>query len=171
MNKADYTIMRARPEDAADLLAFRRIVGGETDNLSYGAEGSSRDVEAETDYLRRVAASGNDIMLLAKSCGEIIGMANLIRKHKRMSHRGELGICVRKDYWGCGVASALMEQILSFAKECGIEQVNLEVRSDNTRAIRLYERFGFKKLCTFPAFYKINEQYIDFDLMNLDFKK
>ena len=65
-------------------------------------------------------------------------------------------------------ASALTEAILSFAKENGFEQLNLEVRSDNARAIRLYEKFGFRKLCTFPCFFKINGESIDFDLMNLE---
>lgn len=32
----------------------------------------------------------------------------------------------------------------------------------------LYEKYGFRKLCTFPAFFKINGENIDFDLMNLD---
>jgi len=31
----------------------------------------------------------------------------------------------------------------------------------------LYEKYGFRKLCTFPRFFKINGEYIDFDLMNL----
>jgi len=41
------------------------------------------------------------------------------------------------------------------------------VRSDNVRAIRLYEKFGFRKLCTFPAFFRIGGQDIDFDVMLL----
>ena len=87
-----------------------------------------------------------------------------------MSHRGEFGISVRKAYWGYGAASALMEAVLAFAVENGFEQINLEVRSNNLRAIRLYEKFGFRKLCTFPAFFKLNGQYIDFDLMNRDMR-
>lgn len=63
-----------------------------------------------------------------------------------------------------------MERILAFARENGVEQVNLEVRSDNKRAIALYERFGFRKLCTFPGFFKINGEMIDFDLMNLSIR-
>lgn len=63
-------------------------------------------------------------------------------------------------------AAALLEKILTFAEENGFEQLNLEVRSDNVRAIRLYEKFGFQKLCTFPAFFKLHGQGIDFDLMN-----
>ena len=65
-------------------------------------------------------------------------------------------------------ASALTEAVLAFAKENGFEQLNLEVRSSNARAIRLYEKYGFRKLCTFPHFFKINGEYIDFYLMNLE---
>ena len=64
-------------------------------------------------------------------------------------------------------ASALTEAVLAFAKENGFGQLNLEVRSDNARAIRLYEKYGFRKLCTFPDFFKIHGESIDFDLMNL----
>ena len=39
-----------------------------------------------------------------------------------------------------------------FAGKTGVEQINLEVRSDNSRAIALYKKFGFRKLCTFPGF-------------------
>ena len=85
-----------------------------------------------------------------------------------MSHRGEFGISLKKAWWGCGAAPALMEAILAFAKENGFEQLNLEVRSSNARAIRLYEKHGFRKQCTFPHFFKINGEYIDFDLMNLE---
>lgn len=42
------------------------------------------------------------------------------------------------------------------------------MRSDNARAIHLYEKYGFQKLCTFPNFFKINGKPIDFDLMNLE---
>ena len=48
-----------------------------------------------------------------------------------------------------------------------MEQVDLEVRSDNKRAIALYEKLGFRKLCTFPGFFKIHGELVDFDLMIL----
>ena len=98
---------------------------------------------------------------------KIIGTASLNRKQNRMSHRAEFGISLKKAWWGCGAASAMAERILDFARESGVEQINLEVRSDNKRAIALYEKLGFRKLCTFPGFFKINGELIDFDLMNL----
>ena len=168
LNNSLFVIERARAEDAAAMLNYLKIVGGETENLSFGAEGVSLDLEAEQDHLRMQSESTDNVQYLAKVKDEIIGTASLNRKHKRMSHRGVFGISLKKAWWSCGAASALMEAILAFAKENDFEQLNLEVRSDNARAIRLYEKYGFRKLCTFPHFFKINEEYVDFDLMNLE---
>lgn len=168
MNNSLFVIERAQPEDAAALLDYLKIVGGETENLSFGAEGVPLDREAEQAVLRAQYSSSDNAQYLAKVDGEIIGTASLNRSPRRMSHRGVFGISLKKAWWGCGAASALMEAILAFARENGFEQLNLEVRSDNARAIRLYEKYGFRKLCTFPHFFRINGAYIDFDLMNLE---
>ena len=170
MKPLQYTIVRAAPEDAAALLEYLKIIGGETDNLSCGPEGVPLSVEAEQDYLRAQCDSVNNVQYLAKVDGEIIGTASLNRKPNRMRHRGEFGISLKKAWWGCGAASALAEAILAFARENGFEQLNLEVRGDNARAIRLYEKLGFRKLCTFPAFFKIGGEPVDFDLMNLEIR-
>ena len=167
MKPLQYTIVRAAPEDAAALLEYLKIIGGETANLSFGPEGVPLSVEEEAAYLRRQVDSPDCIQVFAMLDGQIIGTASLGRMPRRMRHRGEFGVSVRRDYWGCGVASALTERVLAFARENGFEQVDLEVRSDNARAIRLYEKFGFRKLCTFPAFFQLDGQNIDFDLMLL----
>lgn len=168
MNNSLFVIERAQAEDAAALLDYLKIVGGETENLSFGAEGLPLDLETEQAYLRSQCESVDNVQYIARVNGEIIGTASLNRKPRRMSHRGVFGISLKKAWWGCGAAPALMEAILAFAKANGFEQLNLEVRSSNARAIRLYEKFGFQKLCTFPHFFKINGEPIDFDLMNLE---
>ena len=168
MSNRPFAVERARAEDAAELLDFLKIVGGETENLSFGAEGVPLDLESEQAFLGKQYESADNVQYLARANGEIIGTANLNRKPRRMRHRGGFGISLKKAWWGTGAASALMEAVLAFARENGFEQVNLEVRSDNIRAIRFYEKFGFRKLCTFPGFFKIHGAYIDFDLMNLD---
>ena len=170
MNNSLFVIERARAEDAAALLDYLKIVGGETENLSFGAEGVPLSIEEEQAYLRAQCDSADNAQYFAKAGGEIIGTASLNRKPRRMSHRGEFGISLKKAWWGCGAASALAEAILAFARENGFEQLNLEVRGDNARAIRLYEKLGFRKLCTFPAFFKIDGEPVDFDLMNLEIR-
>ena len=65
-----------------------------------------------------------------------------------------------------GIGSKLIE----FAKSAGIEIINLEVRSDNASAVHLYEKFGFKHIGTSPAFFKIDDEYYDFEIMYLDLR-
>lgn len=166
-----FVIVRAQAEDAAALLEYLKIIGGETDNLSFGPEGVPLSVEQEASYLGMQAASTDHVQYLAKVDGQIIGTASLNRKPNRMRHRGEFGISLKKAYWGYGAASALTEAVLAFARDNDFAQLNLEVRSSNARAIHLYEKYGFRKLCTFPAFFRLEGQDVDFDLMNLDLRQ
>ena len=104
-------------------------------------------------------------MLLAKENGRIVGSASLDRLPRRMSRRGEIGISVLKECWNGGLGSLLMEALIAFAKEHDFEIIDLQVRSDNAAAIHLYEKFGFRKLGTHPAFFKIAGEDVAFDYM------
>ena len=52
-----------------------------------------------------------------------------------------------------------MEALLKLASENGFEAVDLQVRSDNLRAVRLYEKMGFEKLFEYSDYFKINGEY------------
>ena len=67
-----------------------------------------------------------------------------------------------------GIGSKLLSKIISFAKQNDFEIIDLQVRSDNLAAIHLYEKFGFQKLGSHPAFFKINDSYVPFDYMILN---
>lgn len=164
------TIEKATPADAAALLAYLKQVGGETDNLTFGAEGLPFSVEAEAEYLASMENSRDNVMLLAKHNGEIIGDAGLSRMPRRMSHRGDLGMSVVKEYWNQGVGRRLLAEIINFAKENNVAIIDLQVRSDNLAAIHLYEKFGFRKIGTHPAFFKMEGEKIPFDYMLLELK-
>ncbi|MBT8393603.1 MAG: GNAT family N-acetyltransferase [Bacteroidia bacterium] len=55
-----------------------------------------------------------------------------------------LGIVIKKEYQGRGLAREIMQELLSKASEKGIENIHLSVDNDNERAIKLYEGFGFE---------------------------
>ena len=160
-------IEKASPTDAASILEYLKQVGGETDNLTFGSEGMPFSVEAEEAFLFGMIDSCDDIMLIAKDNEKIVGCASLSRLPRRMKHRGDFAVSVAKEYWNQGIGSMLLCRILDFAKENAFEIIDLQVRSDNLKAIHLYEKYGFKKIGVHPAFFKINGEAISFDYMCL----
>jgi ribosomal-protein-alanine N-acetyltransferase len=46
-----------------------------------------------------------------------------------------------------GIGVELMKAALNLAKSRGMKSVKLEVKKENLRAIRLYERLGFARIC------------------------
>ena len=167
---SDIIYRQATPEDAEKILTYIKKIGGETDNLTFGSEGFPITPEQEAKHIEGVRDDEKSVMIVAVKDGEIIGDASLSSMPRRMKHRAEFGISVVKDYWNQGIGGILTDMIISYAKEHGIEIINLEVRSDNKSAIHLYEKYGFKKCGTSPAFFKIGDEYVDFDLMYLDLR-
>ncbi|MEU1433400.1 ribosomal protein S18-alanine N-acetyltransferase [Streptomyces sp. NPDC005786] len=75
--------------------------------------------------------------------GRIVGYAGL-------AAAGDLAdvqtIGVTRGHWGGGLGSELLTDLLKHATAFECAEVLLEVRVDNTRAQKLYERFGFEPI-------------------------
>lgn len=138
-------IRRAVPDDAAAVLAYLRTVGGESDNLTFGAEGPDLDEGQEREYLTRVAASDNSLAIVALDGDRIVGSLTFDGgRRQRLRHQGEFGISVLQGYTGQGLGKALIEYMLDWARRSVVvRKINLKVRVDNLPAIRLYERMGW----------------------------
>lgn len=76
----------------------------------------------------------------------------------KLSHKGLIwGMYVKPENRGKGVARALLTEALSLARSVPeLKQVNLCVNASNTRAICLYESFGFKVFGREPGALLIN---------------
>ena len=160
---------KATVADAHFLAEYVRKVGEETDFLSYGKDTFNMSDEHEGRFIERFEKSKKDIMLIALDGDKIIANASLeASKVLRYSHRSELSITVLKEYWGKGVGSRLMEIMIDFAKEKGIELIYLEARADNERAISLYKKYGFVKKGEVDKFFKINGEYFGAVIMTLE---
>ena len=163
------TYREAEPSDAGKFLEYSKIVGSETDNLTFGAEGLSLSISQEADFIRKFAGNPGSIMIVAFDEGELIGTGavSVVSGKPRFAHRREIAISVRKDYWGKGIGTGIMNVLMDFARKSGAEVLELEVRSDNEAAISLYKKFGFEKIGTNEKFFKINGEFFAADYMNL----
>lgn len=134
-------------EDAQAMIDYLNIIGGESDFITFGKNEFSMSVEAEQDYIERINSMNNSKNVLIIIENEIVGIASITSVQKeRMKHNGTLGISIRKKYWGIGLGSEIMNYLIDWAKSNKItKKINLLVREDNIRGVKLYEKFGFEK--------------------------
>lgn len=148
LKNGETSILRSpNKEDAKSMIDYLNIIGGESDFITFGKNEFSMSLEAEQDYIEKINNMKNSKNILALVNGEIIGIASITSVQKeRMKHNGTLGISLRKKYWGMGLGSEIMDYLINWAKSNGItKKINLLVREDNIRGIKLYEKFGFEK--------------------------
>ena len=152
-------LRRAVESDAEMLLKYLKIVWGETRYLMREPEDMSLTVEKEREILRERAESDTGLMLLSEVDGEHAGTAffDAIGKQNRARHRCSVGITLYRAFWGMGVGTALMGEILQRAKMAGYEQAELEVVSANAAAIGLYRKLGFETTGTIPRALKYRD--------------
>lgn len=144
-NGAALLIREAAADDARAVLEYVEAVSGESDFLAFGPGEFELGETAERDVLQRYADSANQLYLLGLVDGAVAAALIFSASQRpRLRHCGELGMSVRKRYWGLGVSSRMLDALIDWAKAGEIRKLNLRVRTDNARAIRLYEKKGFK---------------------------
>ncbi len=65
---------------------------------------------------------------------------------------------VKKQYQGRGFAKALMNKCIEITKYLGYDNISLEVRVSNQKAIKLYQQFGFQTVAIRKDYYQDNHE-------------
>lgn len=100
--------------------------------------------------------------LVAVIDGKVIGCIGLERFENRRSHAGQFGLAVHDAYAGRGAGTALLAAVIDLADNwLNLKRLELSVYADNTRAIALYERFGFEREGLRRAYAWRNGAYVD----------
>jgi ribosomal protein S18 acetylase RimI-like enzyme len=161
------TVRRARPDEWAVLRELRlRALADAPDAF---ASTLADEAGAPEEMWRRRADGGPDVLnLVAEARGSRMANDSLV-SHDDTSHRDDggsvagdgvgmatvrlepdkggrahlLGMWVDPRYRGRGVATALLDHALGWARDRGATEMVLWVADHNTAARRLYERAGF----------------------------
>ena len=152
------TVRSLCADDAEALSAFRNATYSETYFMArYPEECAS--LEAVQKGLAGSESSALNFEVGAFAGEKLVGEFGVaqVRQHIKYRHRAVVGISVRKDHWGCGLGSYLMQLAIDQTRANGFEQLELGVFSDNTRAIHLYEKFGFERYGIQPRAFKLKD--------------
>ena len=119
--------------DPADISAFLEQV--------YSPAAVRNDI---LDPLRRIqlACDGEELVGYCK-----MGLDGGWPEHARGNHPIELKqLYTAPDRTGHGIGARLMDWALDVARECGADEIQLSVFSDNPGAQAFYRRYGFEKV-------------------------
>jgi RimJ/RimL family protein N-acetyltransferase len=146
----DGRVVQLRPaqaEDAGPLLAALNEVAAEGRYLLTRHWEITPELEARWLH---TATESRDLLLVATVAAaedapaEIAGSVSLVRRpHEFVRHTAELGMWLRAAYREIGIGSAMVEVALAWAAAHEIEKITLSVRSNNRRALSLYQKYGF----------------------------
>lgn len=163
-------IRRAVKSDAYKMVQYVSKIGGESDNLTFGLNEFDLTADKEELIIESINSKDNSLMIVAEMDGEIVSMLSFgggIRLRTR--HAGEFGITVKKAFWGLGIGSAMLDYMITWARDTRIiRKINLKARIDNKNAIALYKKHGFKEEGVSTRDLCINEVFHDSLLMGLE---
>ncbi len=140
-------------QDNADLIAgpvqLRQAVTGDVNAIArietacFGDPWSVQGIEDALTY-------SYSTMLTAVLGGDIVGFACLYQ----MVDEGEIvQVAVTPKFQGQGIGRQLLGGLIRHGIEHGVTRFILDVRVSNDRAVKLYEKAGFKKLALQKNFY------------------
>jgi RimJ/RimL family protein N-acetyltransferase len=133
-----------------------------------GTEGPRYTLEEQRAFLVSAQNDPGSLYLIAFRDEQVVGLLSFSAgKRKRIRHAGEFTLAIMQDWGGMGIGKAMMHRLVNWAQVNGIHKINLEVRTENKRAIELYLACGFsiEGLITRTVFY--NGGYHDSYAMGL----
>ena len=129
------------------------------------------EVQVIRDWCRNIDL-GRNLPLLALMDGKIVGDATL---HQQLGgwkrHIGRVSVLVHPKYRGRGLARALVSEIVSLARDLGLEKVEAEFIGEQAAAIKMFALLGFSNLVRLEGYVKDMQAIAhDYVLMGLELK-
>ncbi|HFU4202741.1 TPA: N-acetyltransferase family protein [Streptococcus suis] len=145
MSRKEIVFEEAEPSDAPAFIDFMNQVSKETDYLVMDETGFRFSQEQMETIFEAGLENPRELCLLAKVGSEVIGVISVKSSRQfRISHIGNIFIAIRKDYWGYGIGSILLDEMLTWVQEMDLlKRLELTVQTRNKVAIHLYQKFGF----------------------------
>lgn len=145
-------------ENAEEMVSYVFRTREESHFLNRYPEELTTTVAGERNWIEEGRSSEFRLILSCFVGDKIVGSADLrFFDALKFRHRAGVGIAVLKEHWGKGIGSALFSELISVAKNRGIEIMELEFFEGNARGEALYKKFGFEIVSYKPDAVKLKD--------------
>lgn len=163
------------PINSDDAEVFTKWVNDLEISILMSSASSIYSLDKEKEFLENVSKNGHSFAIVDIESDKIIGTCGLMNVN-HIFRKAELGIFIgEKEYWGKGYGTEATELLLDFAFNIlNLNSIMLIVNSFNERAIKSYEKCGFKLIGKRrEAVILGNKAYDEYlmDILSSEFKK
>lgn len=154
-----------RKSDVNDIL---KLINGLVEEDAMILVDKKKTRKEENTYVTRVIKEnkeGSALHLVAEVDGKVVAKAEVHRKKDKSNHVGTLGISVSKGYRDIGIGKTIMRLLSELSKELGLRLIILEAYAENSRAIHVYQKSGFKIVGRIPKDIHYRNKYVDSVIM------
>jgi RimJ/RimL family protein N-acetyltransferase len=155
-------IREIREDDAEPFLSLCRLLDTETTQMMYEPDERETTVEEQRSAIHDLLATGNSTVLLAEVDGQLVGYVGCYGgEFRRVRHVGYVVAGVRTAYSGRGIGTLLFEALEGWARQRGMQRLELTVQEHNQAGIRLYRKMGFQVEGTRRRAMRVDDRWVD----------
>lgn len=148
-------------KDLKDLVElYNSLVAEDIDILQDKQIIVDEGVALMEDMLDRMSR-GRALALVAEVDGKVVANATVVWKSGLMSHVGEVGVTIHKDYRGKGIGTKMVETLVQLSREKGLKMLRASIFSTNKISRLLFNNLGFQETAMIPKMFYKNRSYID----------
>lgn len=141
------TYRKLRPEEAQKFWEMMNQLDQETKYMLYepGERAEKACNIARLESTIREADTGRNFLLSAVNGEKIVGYISAQRESlNRVAHTAYVVVGILKEYTNHGIGTEFFKRLNQWAKETGVQRLELTVVCENENAVHLYEKSGFQ---------------------------
>lgn len=139
-----------RKANLSDINAISRLYREQFREMAKLIPDFIKEGDQSTEFIKKTISNKDSDILVYEVYDKVVGFILLQAKQRpdfqfivTGKHCFIMDLIVTENYRGKGFGTALMMSAKDWAKEQGCSFINLDVLSNNPKAIALYERLGF----------------------------
>lgn len=174
-NDKKIKISKLSKKDLGRVKEFQAFINSLVEEDAQIRVNRKQSLKEEKEWLERNLLKSKKqkaVILIAEHNNEIVGNVGIDLGKGRNDHMGKFWIAIKKGYRNVGLGTYLAKEIIKLAKkELRPKIIILDVYPTNKRAIKFYQRLGFKKVASIPRYAQYKGRLVSEIVMLLDLIK
>jgi RimJ/RimL family protein N-acetyltransferase len=155
-------IRAIKESDSEQFLLLGKALDEETQFMMLEPGERTLTTEEQTERIKGVLSRDNQMIFVAEHESQLVGFLGAFGGNfRRNRHCAYIVIGIRQSFAGQGIGKRLFEALEQWAVDHDLHRLELTVMRHNERAIRLYQKMGYKIEGVKQDSLRVNGSYVE----------